>query len=390
MAEFSPHTAKRMDDIQPFHVMDLLAKARQLEAEGRHLIHMEIGEPDFDTPEPIANAAIHAIKQGQTHYTPAMGLFELRAAVSRFYHQNYNVEVDPRRIVITPGASGALQLALGVVINPGDKVIMADPNYPCNKHFVRLFEGNVINVPVDEQTNYQLTAELCEHYWGNTVKAVMLASPSNPTGTLIEETELQKILLLCHERGAHLIVDEIYHNLVYGAHPKTALAYSDKIFLINSFSKYFGMTGWRVGWLVIPTEYMHSIDKLAQNIFLAASTPAQYAALAAFEPETIKILEERRLAYQQRRDYLVPELIKLGFTVPQKPQGAFYIYAGCDKFTQDSYQWTYQLLDQAGVVITPGIDFGQYKANTHVRFAYTTSLDNLKEGVARLRRYFNS
>ena len=386
----SHQIADRMNDIQPFHVMELLAKAKQLEAKGKKLIHMEIGEPDFPTPEPISRAAIEAINLEKTHYTPAVGLAELRQAISQFYQERYQIEIDPRRIIVTPGASGALQLALSVLVNPGDKVLMADPSYPCNKHFVRLVEGGVVNISVDATSNYQLTSALCQQHWSDNVKAVMLASPSNPTGSLVDDDELQSMIGICESRDAHLIVDEIYHSLVYGQQPKSALSYSDDIFLINSFSKYFGMTGWRIGWLIVPDDYVSAVDKLAQNIFLAASTPAQYAALAAFKPDTIKILEERRLAYRERRDYLVPELTDMGFTIPVMPQGAFYVYAGCEKFTQDSYQWVYELLDQAGVVITPGIDFGQHKATTHVRFAYTTSLESLKEGVKRLKEYLNA
>lgn len=389
MADLPTSIASRMQQIQPFHVMALLAEAKRLEAQGRHLIHMEIGEPDFDTPPRVTQAAIEALKQGHTHYTPAVGIPELRQAISRFYQQRYAVDIDPKRIIVTPGASGALQLALSVLVNPGEKVLMADPSYPCNKHFVRLVEGVPVSIPVDEASDYQLTVELCEKHWDEQVKSVMIASPSNPTGTLINDGELQGIVALCQSRGVPLIVDEIYHNLVYGESPQTALAYSDDIFLINSFSKYFGMTGWRIGWLVVPEAYIHSVEKLAQNVFLAASTPAQYAALAAFEPENIKVLEQRRQEYQRRRDYLLPELKELGFTIPCSPQGAFYIYAGCEKFTQDSYQWCYQLLNDAGVVITPGIDFGQYQAKTHVRFAYTTALASLKEGVSRLKNHLS-
>ena len=387
MADFADAIAKRMGDIQPFHVMALLAEARKLEAQGRNLVHMEIGEPDFDTPELVTRAAIEALEQGHTHYSPAAGLVELRTAISQFYKRCYQVDVDPRRIVVTIGGSGALQLALSVMVNPGEKVLMPDPSYPCNKHFVRLVEGVTVNIPVDAASNYQLTAELCQRHWDEQVKAVMIASPSNPTGTLINDEELKAIISLCKARGGHLIMDEIYHNLVYGEQPQTALTYSNDVFVINSFSKYFGMTGWRIGWLVVPEHFISDVEKLAQNMFLCAATPAQHAAIAAFSAENIKTLEARRLEYQQRRDYLVPELIKLGFSIPAQPQGAFYIYAGCEKFTQDSYQWCYKLLNEAGVVITPGIDFGQNNANTHVRFAYTTSLDNLKEGIARLKKY---
>ncbi len=385
MIDVTHQVAKRMNDIQPFHVMALLAKARELEALGQNLIHMEIGEPDFGPPRSVTSAAVEAMDK--TYYTPAAGLPALREAIAEHYKRTYGVIVDPQRIIVTPGASGALQLVLSVLINPADKVLMTDPGYPCNKHFVRLVEGHAVNIPVDASTNYQLTLSLCQQYWDDMVRAVMLASPSNPTGTLLDECELQLMIGHCAHHGAHLIVDEIYHGLVYEARPNTSLAFSENIFVINSFSKYFGMTGWRVGWLVVPTDYVADVEKLAQNIFLAASSPGQFAALAALEPKTLACLDKRCQIYKARRDYLVAALIDLGFSVPKVPQGAFYVYAGCEKFSHNSYSWAYQLLEHAGVVITPGIDFGCHQAQTHVRFAYTTSLENLEEGIARLRAY---
>ncbi len=388
MIEAPYRVAKRINDIQPFHVMALLAKARELEALGRDLIHMEIGEPDFGAPCLVTSAAMEAVNN--THYTPAVGLPALREAIAGYYKRTYGVVVEPRRIVVTPGASGALQLALSVLIDPADKVLMTDPGYPCNKHFVRLLEGHAVNIPVGAPTNYQLTLSLCQQHWDDKVRAVMLASPSNPTGALLDERELQLMIEHCADHGAHLIVDEIYQGLVYETRSNTSLALSEDIFVINSFSKYFGMTGWRVGWLVVPKAYAADVEKLAQNIFLAASTPGQFAALAALETKTLELLDKRCRIYKARRDYLVAALVDLGFSVPKVPQGAFYVYAGCENFSRDSYSWVYQLLEHAGVVITPGIDFGYYQAQTHVRFAYTTSLENLKEGVARLRAYLLS
>ncbi|HMK13981.1 MAG TPA: aminotransferase class I/II-fold pyridoxal phosphate-dependent enzyme, partial [Burkholderiales bacterium] len=283
----SPRIARRMSDIQPFHVMALLARARELEAQGRSIIHMEIGEPDFPTPQPIIAAGISALQTGNIHYTPALGLPQLRGAIADFYLDRYGVSISPARIIVTPGASGALLLALAILINPGEKVLMSDPGYPCNRHFVRLIESVPIGIGTDSATGYQLTSELIAKHWDAMTSAVMIASPANPTGTLLDLENLRAIVEKVHVLGGKLIADEIYHGLVYQGEATTALSISDEVFVINSFSKYFGMTGWRLGWLVAPEIYVRNADKLAQNIFLAASTPAQYAALAAFQPETI-------------------------------------------------------------------------------------------------------
>lgn len=381
--------ADRMAEIQPFHVMALLARARALESEGRDIVHMEIGEPDFDTPAPIVQAGIEALQSGKHHYTPAKGLRELRQAISGFYQQKYEVSVDPERILITPGASGALQLLMAVLINPGQQVLMADPGYPCNRNFVRLVEAEALSIPVDAASGYQLNVSHLEQHWNKQSKAVLVASPANPTGTLISTADMQAMADFVSQQGGHLMVDEIYHGLTYGVEEQTALAISDDVFVINSFSKYFGMTGWRLGWLVAPQAYVDALDKVAQNIFLAAPTPAQYAALAAFTPETLEILEQRRDTFQQRRDYLLPALTQLGFEIPVTPEGAFYLYANCKHLTDDSYSFCLKLLEEAGVAVTPGKDFGLNKSEQHVRFAYTTSLERLKQGVERLQQFLN-
>ena len=380
-------TSSRINDIQPFHVMALLARAKELEVEGKNIIHMEIGEPDFPTPQPIVDSGIEAISKGNVHYTTALGLPELREAIAEFYKTRYKVNVIPNRIVITPGASGALMLALGVIMQEGDEVLLADPGYPCNKNFVRFLSGKTRSIPVDATSAYQLTLKHLKDNWTDKISAVMVASPSNPTGTLLSQQEMIAMAAFVKEKGAYLIVDEIYHGLVYDTDVNTALEIEKNIIVINSFSKYFNMTGWRLGWLVAPEELVDDMDKLAQNIFLAAPTPAQYAALAAFKPETIAILESHKEEFKQRRNYLLPELKKLGFKIEVEPQGAFYIYANCEKFTNDSYKFAYDLLENIGVAITPGKDFGENKANAYVRFAYTTSLDCLKEGVKRLNDF---
>jgi aspartate/methionine/tyrosine aminotransferase len=376
-----------MHDVKPFIVMQLLARARQLEAEGRSVVHMEIGEPDFVTPEPIVRAGHEALARGLTHYTPALGLPELRVAVADHYRRDYGIAVSSERIVITPGSSGALQLITNVVIDPGDEVLLADPGYPCNRNFVRLVGGIPVPVPVDESTSYQLTAEGAERLWSERTRAILVASPSNPTGTIIDSEELLALRSLARSRGAVLIVDEIYHGLVYGEPAESALSLGDDVFVINSFSKFFGMTGWRLGWLVSPGPFLEPIDRLAQNIFLSAPTIAQHAALAAFQDDTANILETRRREFQLRRDYLVPVLSQLGFRFGAVPQGAFYLYADCSALTDDSFRFANDLLERAAVAVTPGADFGDYRAKGHLRFAYTTGLDRLQQGVDRIRAF---
>ncbi|NOX92115.1 MAG: pyridoxal phosphate-dependent aminotransferase [Gammaproteobacteria bacterium] len=378
-----------MVDIEPFHVMDLLARARALEATGRDIVHMEIGEPDFVTPAPIREAAKQALDAGKTHYTPATGLPALREAISDFYQTEYGVSVSPERIIVTPGASGALLLALGVLVNPGERVLMADPGYPCNRHFVRLLEAEAVGVPVGPGSDYQLTPVLLEQHWTTDTVAALLASPSNPVGTVVNADNLAGMYSVAARHGGRLIVDEIYHGLIYDGMANSALNVSEELFVINSFSKYFCMTGWRLGWLVAPVDYVREADKLAQNIFLAAPTISQHAALAAFAPESREILNEYRDDFRQRRDFLLPALRELGFDIPLTPTGAFYLYADCTRFTDDSYAFALDVLEKAGVAITPGRDFGANQPERHLRFAYTTSLARLKEGVERLAAYLH-
>ncbi|MCG7944056.1 MAG: pyridoxal phosphate-dependent aminotransferase [Candidatus Thiodiazotropha taylori] len=379
--------ARRMAQIAPFHVMDLLAKARQLEAQGRSIIHMEIGEPDYPTPQPVVAAAQRALSGGNVHYTPATGLPELRQEIAAYYASKYGVEVDPHQVIVTPGSSGALQLLMNVLINPGESVLMADPGYPCNRHFVSMVDGIPVGVPVGEESAYQLTAELVEQAWRDDTKAVLIASPSNPTGTLLAESELRQLYDKVTELGGVLIVDEIYLGLTYGAEANTALDISSEICVISSFSKYFCMTGWRLGWMVAPEAMIDPLDRLAQNMFLSAPTLSQMAAMSAFSPQVIEILEQRRLDFQQRRDFLLPALRDLGFSLPVTPEGAFYLYAGCGEHTSDSQKLGQQLLNEAGVAVTPGLDFGFNRPESHLRFAYTTSMDQLQEGVERIARF---
>ena len=379
--------ARRMAEIQPFHVMEIWNRAKELEAQGKHIVQMQIGEPDFTAPDPVIAACSEALKQNPIHYTSALGMPLLRHAISQHYRERYGLEVPASRVAVTAGASGALLIATGVLVNPGDEILMPDPAYPCNRHFVRFFEGRVKSIPVGPQTQYQLTPELIEANWSDKTRGVLIASPSNPTGTMIAPLQMRAIIETVQARSGVAIVDEIYQGLTYASGFESALAHSDRIFVVNSFSKYFSMTGWRLGWLVVPQDCVRGVEAFAQNAFICPSAPAQYAGIAAFAPETTAILEQRREEFRQRRDYLVPALRQLGFSIPVTPEGAFYVYAGMERFAADSGKFALDLLNQAGVAITPGKDFGANHADRYVRFAYTRSMSDLHEGVRRLRKF---
>lgn len=381
-----PGLAQRIAEIEPFRVMDILGRARAMEAQGRAIVHMEVGEPDFPTPAPIVLAGMEALKQGYTHYTPALGLPELRAAIAEYYRTRYGVAVPDRRIAVTPGASGALLLAIASLLDPGDEILLADPGYPCNRHFARLVEARAVAVAVGPETGFQLTAELVERHWTPKTRAVLVANPGNPTGTVIGAEELKAIHDVVRSKGGWLLVDEIYHELIYDSEQPSAAALGEDVIVINSFSKYFLMTGWRLGWLIVPEVMINGVEKLAQNVFLAAPTPSQHAAQAAFSEETRQILEARKDELRRRRDFLLPELERLGFSIPVHPEGAFYIYADISRFSSDGEAFARDLLERAGVAITPGVDFGRHAAAAHVRFAYTTAMDKLGEAVRRLER----
>lgn len=380
--------ASRLRDIAPFHVMELLSRAKALEAEGRDVVHMEVGEPDFPTPAPIVAAAQKAIADGQVFYTPALGLPALRQAIADFYQQRYGVSVSPSRIVVTAGASGALTLALACLAEPGSEWLLPDPGYPCNRHFVRVFEGQPVSLPVGPESNFQPTPSMVDQAWGPKTAGLMVASPANPTGTMLDAAQLAALADTVRARQGHFIVDEIYHGLHYDGEAATALAAGDDIWVVQSFSKYFQMTGWRLGWLVVPEPYVRDIEKLAQNLFISPPTPAQHAALAAFAPETLAILEGRRQAFQRRRDFLAPRLEALGFKLVAQPQGAFYLYCDCSDLSDDSFTLALDLLETVGVAATPGLDFGSNHPERYIRFAYTTDESRLAEAVSRLARYF--
>lgn len=383
-------SSQRSQAIQPFYVMQILARAKELEAQGHDVIHLEVGEPDFATADTIIQAGHAALEQQLTHYTPALGIPELRQAIASYYQKQFGVALDWQRVVVTPGASGALMLALSLLTDAGDRVLLSDPGYPCNRHFARLLNIETDNVPTDAASGFQLTPELLAQNWHDNTRAVMLASPSNPIGSVIDRSDMQALCDFVQNRHSHVIVDEIYQGLVYDSDNITALQCWDDAIVINSFSKFFGMTGWRLGWMVVPQDCVEYVDAMAQNIFLAPPTLSQHAALAAFTDEATAEFERRRQIFQQRRDYLLPALQRLGFDVPVTPQGAFYIYAGCRRFTDDSFRFVNDLLEQAHVAVTPGRDFGDNRATEYVRFAYTRPVEVLDQAVLRIEGFLKS
>ncbi|HKI74120.1 MAG TPA: pyridoxal phosphate-dependent aminotransferase [Pseudomonadales bacterium] len=377
--------ADRLDDIQPFRVMGLLARANELAAAGHDVVHMEVGEPDFPTPEPIVRAGMAALRDGLTKYTPAQGVPALRDTIANFYRTDYGLDIDPARIIVTAGGSGALLLASALLINSGEGLLMADPGYPCNRHFLRAFEGEGQLVPVTPNDLYQLSGQLVRDAWRENTRGVLVASPANPTGAILSEQALGDIAAEVESRNGFLVVDEIYHGLCYSPDKITsALSVDDGAFIVNSFSKYFGMTGWRLGWLVIPEDAALEVEKLAQNLFICPSSIAQHAALAAFTPAAREIMDGQREQFKARRDFLVPALREIGFGVPVTPEGAFYVYAqipaGCD----DAEKFCRRLLEEKYVAVTPGTDFGSYLARDHVRFSYAQELSLLEKAVERI------
>ena len=373
-----------MAHIAPFEVMEVLARAQAMQAAGRDVIHLEVGEPAFPTPQPLVAAARRALADHPMGYTSALGLEPLREQISAHYRDRFGVDVAPERIVVTAGSSAALLMALGALVDPGDRVLMGDPGYPCNRHFVSALDGEPVLIPTGPKTAYQVTAGLLAEAWEPGARAVIAASPSNPTGTRISLMEWSAIAALCRARGAALIADEIYQGLTYDREPETVLSVADDVFVVNSFSKYFQMTGWRLGWLVVPDGWTREIERLAQNLFICPPTPAQYAALAAFRPETIEILEERRAELAGRREMLVDALPGIGFAVRVRPDGAFYVYCDVSGVCDDSFELCGRIIEATGVAITPGRDFGVAAPAHHVRIAYTQPVARLEEAVDRI------
>ncbi|WP_444633032.1 pyridoxal phosphate-dependent aminotransferase [Cupriavidus oxalaticus] len=385
-------TAARVANINAFHVMELAKQAAELERAGRHIVHMGIGEPDFTAAEPVVRAAEAAMRRGVTQYTGALGIHPLREAIAGYYRTAYGLDLPARRVIVTAGASGALLLACAVLVEIGAEVLMPDPSYPCNRHFVAAFDGAARMIPSGPAERFQLTAAQVEANWRGQTRGVLLATPSNPTGTSILPDELGRILQAVRARNGFAIVDEIYQGLSYDAAPVSALSLDDNVVTVNSFSKYFNMTGWRLGWLVVPDALVEAFEKVAQNLFICASAVAQYAALACFTPEALAIYDERKAEFRRRRDLIVPALEALGLRVPVRPDGAFYVYADCRGVNHpaagDADRLTQAMLHDAGVVMVPGQDFGPHTASDYIRISYATSRANIEEAMARLARLF--
>ncbi|WP_454765585.1 pyridoxal phosphate-dependent aminotransferase [Cupriavidus campinensis] len=384
-------TASRLANIDAFHVMELAKQAAELERAGRHIIHMGIGEPDFTAAAPVIHAAEAAMRRGVTQYTGALGIHALREAIAGYYKTAYGLDIPERRVIVTAGASGALLLACAVLVEIGAEVLMPDPSYPCNRHFVAAFDGRARMVPSGPAERFQLTAAQVAANWGPDTRGVLLASPSNPTGTSILPDELKRILAEVRQRNGFAILDEIYQGLSYDAPPVSALALDDNVITVNSFSKYFNMTGWRLGWLVVPDALIPAFEKVAQNLFICASAVAQHAALACFTPEALAIYDERKAEFRRRRDAIVPALEALGLRVPVKPDGAFYVYADCrhvnHPYAGDADRLTQAILHDAGVVMVPGTDFGPHTARDYIRISYATAMENIEEAMQRLHHF---
>jgi aspartate/methionine/tyrosine aminotransferase len=377
-------TARRAAEIEPFEVMDVLSRAQALERAGRRVVHMEIGEPDFTAPAPVVEAGIRALRDGLTAYTATLGLASLREAIAGHYATRFGAQVSPERIAITSGASGGLLTVAALYVDAGDEILVPDPGYPGYRHFVRAFEGVAKILPVSAASDFQPTAAMVRAAWGPKTKGLVLGSPSNPTGTLIEREELRRIAAFIAEKGGVLLVDEIYQGLVYGVEPWTAFGLPGEVVLVNSFSKYFCMTGWRLGWVVLPPDALRGFEKLAQHLFISAPAAAQHAAISAFSPESLAILEDRRRQFAARRDFLVPALKKTGLSIPAEPHGAFYVYADCGG---DARAFARNLLEKEAVAATPGVDFGGNGTDRFVRFAYTRSIEDLQEAAERIARF---
>jgi aspartate/methionine/tyrosine aminotransferase len=372
--------------------MQLMERAKTLESAGHRVVHFEVGEPDFPTAAPIVAAGQRALAEGRTKYTQALGIPELKARIARYYDEVAGFPVDPERVIVTAGASGGLLLLAALLLNPGDELLMPDPGYPCNEVFVGVVNGITTRLAVDPGSGFQVTPAALAECWGARTRGVLIGSPANPTGALVARDVLEALVDLTHARDGFFLLDEIYQGLIYGATAgaleepeyRTGLVVNDGIFVLNSFSKYFGMTGWRLGWMVVPAEFIDGVRRLAQNLFISPSSIAQYAALAAFDAESLAIHEQRRQQFAHRRDRLAAGLRELGLEIPVYPAGAFYLYVDISSTGMDSETFCWRLIDEFQVAVTPGIDFGEHEAARYVRFAYTTDDEDIDLGLSRI------
>ncbi len=384
--------ADRLQEIAPFRVMELMERAKELESRGKRVVHFEVGEPDFATAPSVIAAGQRALADGHTKYTQALGLPELRARIADYYLDNAGIRIASERVVVTSGASGGLLLLCGLLLNADDELLMSDPGYPCNEVFARLTGAKPVKVAADAASGFQISCAAVQAAWTPRTRGLLLASPANPTGVMISAAHLRDLLALCQGNQGVVILDEIYQGLVYDDQPdgsdlagyRTGLQLSSEIFILNSFSKYFGMTGWRLGWMVMPEDAVRAVTPLAQNLFISPSSIAQHAALAAFEPEAMVVHEQRRKTFQQRRDLLARGLQALGLHIPVLPAGAFYLYVDVSSTGLSSTEFCWRLIDEYHVAATPGSDFGAAEADRYVRFAYTTGEEDIALGLERL------
>jgi aspartate/methionine/tyrosine aminotransferase len=382
-----------MSEIEPFHVMEMLKQTQGLQNQGREVVHLSIGEPDFQAPPAVLAALRQAADNGHTGYTEAKGLLALRQRIADWYATQWDVDVDSEQILITQGASGALTLACLALINPGDEVLMPDPSYACNRHFVAAAGGRAHLLGCGPEQAFQFRAGQLEAAWRDTTRGIMVASPANPTGTCIQADVLGQLAGICQRKGGFLICDEIYQGLVYGRPAETLLSQPitrgdwDGWLVINSFSKYFGMTGWRLGWLVAPKSLCGPLERLAQNLTICAPTLAQHAAMACFDEDTLALCEERRQAFEQRRDRVLERLGRMGLQVPCKPDGAFYVYLDVSGLCTSSMQWCKDLLETTGLCLAPGIDFSVSDGHRYVRLSYARDIETLDRGMDLLEGF---
>lgn len=376
-------TTVRAGMVEPFYVMRILAEARRMEAQGIDIVHMEVGEPDFPTPEPVKAAAIQALHEDKTHYTHSLGLLELRQAVADHYQEKYGVSFSPEQVIITSGTSPALLLSCAVLLNPGDRMLLTNPGYACYANFISFCDGVPDPVAVYEDDGFNYEVSTLQKRINPATRGILINSPANPTGTLLSAERMQEIAGL----GIPVISDEIYHGLVYEGRAHSILEYTDEAFVLNGFSKLYAMTGWRLGYLIAPKPYIRTLQTIQQNFFIAASHFGQEAAITAFKsPKVAQAVEEMKEIYNQRRQYMLQRVRGMGLTVKTEPTGAFYVFANAKAFCDNSYKFAFEILEKAGVGVTPGIDFGS-NGEGFIRFTYANSMENIREGMDRLEDF---
>jgi aspartate/methionine/tyrosine aminotransferase len=373
--------SKKAQEIPPFIVMDVLEKAQELERMGERIIHLEVGEPDFDTPQCIKEACFQAIRDGKTHYTHSLGLIELREAISEDYWRRYHVKVHPEQIIVASGTSPAMLLLFSALLESGDEIILSNPYYPCYPNIIRFVGGCPVFVEVKEEEGFQYLSEMIREKLHQGVKGIIINSPSNPTGNVMPVERMKEIARL----PTFIISDEIYHGLIYEGEAHSILEFTDRAFVINGFSKLYAMTGWRLGYVIAPREFIRPMQKIQQNLFISASSFAQWGALVGLK-EAGEDIQRMKETYDRRRRFLIPKLKNLGFGITVEPTGAFYILANAKKFSQNSYKLAFDILQEAKVGVAPGIDFGT-GAQGYLRFSYANSMENIEEGMNRLQRY---